>query len=441
MKIIDTTKNPNINQSLPSKTHSTATNSPIDPKHATSPMTHTPLESSIPTKIKERKLLKFLKAIKNWVSKLPFVPRILVISLPFALIIGGIGYFTYTSITSRVDPQKINLPSDIDAKVNNPNPSIFLEQISDPKTMENPINGIFMSVKEYEKMTETPPIAVMIENHPDARPQTGLIYADIVFETLAEGGITRFMPIYWSHMPEYVGPVRSTRLYYIHWLLPFDAIYAHIGGAVTDSPNTNAMGALFTYNVKTVGFSDIYWRDSKRASPHNAYVNTEDMISAAKTLGYSMESNFTNPPFKTDATYTNRGETSCYVIPWKNFTSGMDVEFKYDKDSNSYKRYLAGQPHVDAITGSQISVKTVIIEETTFTQSFDYEGHLILGTTGQGNATIYIDGKKIDATWSKSNVNDRTKYYVRGTNEEVVFNRGQIWVMILPINLYTLQDR
>ncbi len=132
-----------------------------------------------------------------------------------------------------------------------------------------------------------PVTAIMLENSPDARPQSGLKDAEIVYEAIAEGGVTRFLAVYQQHKPQLIGPVRSVRMYYVHWLTPYDASVAHIGGS-----------AAALQLVRNGSYRDIdqffnagsYWRANDRYAPHNVYTSFEKLDALNASKGYASSS-------------------------------------------------------------------------------------------------------------------------------------------------------
>jgi hypothetical protein len=310
-----------------------------------------------------------------------------------------------------------------------------LDSIEDPKTEESPLNGIRLTKKEYEEMTEYPPTAVMVENLNAARPQSGLDQADLVYETLAEGGITRFMPIYWSQSPNKVGPIRSSRTYFIDWLSPYNPIYMHIGQAASSDPEVDALGALYNYNIRTVQWQNIHWRSTDRPSPHNAYASIESTQEAAENLGYDEYESFESWNFKSDAPISERGKMKSVEIKYfKSNSYGMDcdVTYVYDKESNSYKRSHGETPHIDKENEVQLAPKVVIVQETVYEPTYDSKSRILMHVIGSGDAKIFMDGKVINAQWNKENRLSRTEYTNVANNKAIEFNRGQIWIMAVP---------
>lgn len=284
----------------------------------------------------------------------------------------------------------------------------------------------------YEKdLANRHPIAVMVENHPDARPQAGLDKASVIYEAEAEGGITRFMAIFGAYDANKVGPVRSARTYYVDWNDEYDGFYAHVGG------NADALALIEQLGIKdlnqfTYG-TQAYWREPEdgKAIEHTMFTDTEKLRNIAKDNGWSTStSDFTALPFKTDASKEARPEKQTITV---NFSSSLyNVQWNYDKTDNIYKRTMAGEAHNDRISGTQLSAKNIIVQyiDRTPTTNGD-ESAWEVATIGEGKAEIYLDGKKIDATWKKSSHKDRTKYY-DATGAEVKLNPGVTWYEVVP---------
>src|SRR5581483_11922210 len=189
-----------------------------------------------------------------------------------------------------------------------------------PKTQECPINGSMHTQQAKDAWSKRRPLAVMIENSTDARPQSGVSYADAVYETVAEGGITRFMAVFYCNsLPEVqVGPVRSARTYFLDWESEYDALYAHVGGA-NDSNHgpADALGQIETYKIRDlnqfgIGFPT-YWRDYQRlkkadgspvATEHTMYSTTTKLWAVGDQRGWA---NPDSTGAKWEATFT----------PWK----------------------------------------------------------------------------------------------------------------------------
>ncbi|MCR4297397.1 MAG: DUF3048 domain-containing protein, partial [Gallionella sp.] len=277
------------------------------------------------------------------------------------------------------------------------------------------------------------PYGVMIENLREVRPQSGLSQASVVYETLAEGGSTRFLAIFDPHeIITEIMPVRSARPYYIEWVSEFGALYAHAGGSpkaltvIWENPDINNLEALSNDGK-------YFWRDRTKFAPHNLVTSSEKINFALRDKALSEKSaSFRSWLFKDEASLTERG-TDGKTVSF-NFSSGLTykTDFLYRQSDNIYLRSNANSPHLDKNTGQQISVKNVIVqlvEEPGFDNTG--KGRLDIYVGGTGKAWIFRDGQVIEGTWQKNSRTDRTIFY-DSKGQEVELNRGNTWVHVLP---------
>ena len=273
------------------------------------------------------------------------------------------------------------------------------------------------------------PLAVSIENHPDARPQSGLIDASIVYEAITEGGITRFLAVYGPTDAKEVGPIRSARLFFMDWLKEYDAFFAHAGG------NEDALANIDKYAIKDIPHTEpYYYRDYKGrsvASEHTLYSSTDQLYNLAKSKGYdTTKSDYTAMKFKTDGPADPAGKGVEI-----NFSSeSYKVGWSFDPTTNKYSRTLAGAPHTDRTTGNQITAKNIIIQtvDRTFQPTGSYGSqNYVFKNIGSGSAYVLEDGKVIKATWKKTSLTDRTKF-TDETGAEISFDPGNTWYEIVP---------
>ncbi len=272
------------------------------------------------------------------------------------------------------------------------------------------------------------PIAVVIENHPDARPQSGYNDADLVYETLAEGGITRTLAIFQSKSSNEIGPVRSARSYFVDWLTAYGALFGHVGG------NADALDL-----VSQIGVADLnqfynggnYWRSSDRYAPHNVYTTTDKLYAAAKANNLSTTATVGSLKFKKDLVEKDRPATQNVSIEFSygDFTAG----YTYVPKTNTYSRSIAGEAAKDKNTGIQIAPKNVIVEFTPITPYVNYAGEQGVRITdiGSGSGYLFQDGKSVKITWSKSSREARTKY-TDESGKEIELNPGQTWIEVVP---------
>lgn len=325
--------------------------------------------------------------------------------------------------------------------------SSFVEDPNEPKTEECPLNGSLHTKKARESWEKRRPLAIMIENHTEARPQSGLTNADIIYEAIAEGGITRFMALFYCDLADVqVGPVRSARTYFLDWLGEYDALYAHVGGANTPGP-ADALSQIIRYEVKdlnqfSIGFP-VFWRDYQRlghpvATEHTMYSTTQKLWEVGAKRGWTAtdsanlrwDRNFTPWKFKDDS---GGGNVSGITVNFWDSQPNYIVEWNYDAASNSYKR-KNGEPHMDLNNNAQLAAKVIIIQfqkEANANDGYPGNVHLLYGTTGGGKALIFQDGNVQEGKWIKSSRTSRSKYVDSG-NKEILLNKGQIWIQTVP---------
>lgn len=265
-------------------------------------------------------------------------------------------------------------------------------------------------------INERPVTAVMIENSPDARPQAGLSQAGIVYEAVAEGGITRFLTLFQDTTPDYIGPVRSVRPYYVSWLMGYDAAVAHVGGSA------DALAMIRNLGVKDLDqFANTgpYRRVSNRVAPHNMYSDVGKLRDLQVQKGFT-SSKYT--PFERKEETKNTAPTVTSID--LNISSALyNPHYDYDAASNSYKRSLAGKPHNDERTG-QLSPKVVVVLTVPQGRNGIYSTY---ATVGSGEAHIFQDGTVTKATWNKAS-DGASLALIDAAGAPIKLNPGQTWI-------------
>lgn len=284
-----------------------------------------------------------------------------------------------------------------------------------PTTVPSTLTGLPVN----PSVNKLPVTGVMIENSDFARPQSGLGEAGVVFEAIAEGGITRFLALFQDTAPDNVGPIRSARPYYEQWALGFDAAFAHVGGspeALTDIKTWGVRDLNEFYN------GSYYHRISSREAPHNVYTGIPTLNQLETKLGYT-GSNFTGFPRKAEAPAK---QPTARTI---NFTlSGPDfnVAYNYDPASNSYKRSEAGAPHIDANSSGQITAKVVVAMVIAY--SLESDGyHSDYAVIGSGPAYVFQDGAVTIGQWTKSG-NANQIVFTDANNVPIKLDAGRTWI-------------
>jgi len=274
-----------------------------------------------------------------------------------------------------------------------------------------------------QAQSELPVTGVMIENSDDARPQSGMSQAGVIFEALAEGGVTRFLVLYQENEPTSVGPIRSARPYFIDWDLGFDATYVHVGG----SPD--GLAQIQTDKVKDINefyYGGDFTRITSREAPHNVYTSMNTILTLETRLGYNT-STFTAFPRKLDQPAKTPTATDL------NFTmSSADfaVNYMYQKTTNSYLRSEAGSPMIDAATNTQLNPKVVIAIVVPWTDgALDSSGayYTDYSDIGSGDCYVFQDGTVTTGTWSKTSPTSQITF-TNSAGTPIKLNAGQTWI-------------
>lgn len=276
---------------------------------------------------------------------------------------------------------------------------------------------------ESEAVSKQAVTGIMIENSPDARPQSGIKQAGIVYEAIAEGGITRFLALYQEAKPQLIGPVRSVRMYYVDWVAPYNASVAHIGGS-----------AAALAEVRNGSYRDIdqffnapyYWRASDRYAPHNVYTSFEKLDALNATKGYN-ESSFTAWP-RQDGKAAETPDATTIAI---NFSGPLfNTAYAYDAASNTYARSVGGAASTDREEG-QIAPNVVIAMKVAMSLVFEDGSRQSIETTGSGEAIVFQNGTAQAVTWKKASRADSI-HFIDSEGKELTLNRGQTWIAAVP---------
>jgi len=299
-----------------------------------------------------------------------------------------------------------------------PQPQTITQTKPEPVKTTEPSRLTGLEVNpEINKRTVT---GIMIENSPDARPQSGLKDAGIIYEAVAEGGITRFLALFQDTQPEYVGPVRSVRPYYLDFITPYDARIAHVGGSPV------ALEQIRQQKLKDLNqcFNPgPFWRERTRYAPHNMYTNVVKLKELEKQKGWKASE------YKT----LLRGEESkpADIITAKNINIIMsstlyNVSYEYDKTTNSYLRSEGGKPHKDFKSNKQLAPKIVVVPVIPRTQDGIYSVYAI---NGSGKVLVFQNGTVTEGTWKKSGRKDQFTF-TKKDGTPLKLAAGQTWITI-----------
>ena len=297
-----------------------------------------------------------------------------------------------------------------------------------PVLVERKLDGVMVP-----KGTGNPwPVTIMIDEHTAARPESGLQSASIVYETLAEGGIPRFMAVFADTSKlKYIGPIRSTRPYFVRYAAELNAVMVHGGG----SPDGLALIKKLRIQA-FMGISGAYAKYFFRAfggSVHGLYTNGTQLTAALKKAGtFKVKAKYSGWQFGDTTPKAQRANGKHGVIIDFSYGKSYIAEYRYDKVHDAYLRFTGGKPLIDRLTKKQISTRNVIIINTPKAKVLDRKGRLDINVIGKGTGYLLQAGKATKITWTKKNDRTRTMFYNAKSKQEIVFTRGNTWIDIVP---------
>ncbi len=294
----------------------------------------------------------------------------------------------------------------------------------------SPLSGL--ACQNYQRR----PLAVVLAEDPVARPLSGISQADLILEMpVITGSITRMMAVYVCGLPEEIGSLRSARHDFIPLAMGLDAILAHWGGShfALDELNQGIMDNIDAlknpYNA--------FYQKKEIPQPHNGFTSMERLINSAKKLGYRLENKFEGYPFQRQkdqiipslpkARSQKKTLKIGYAYPY-------NVEYQYNSETNSYRRWRANKPEIDKNNNQQVKAKSIVVMRAASRQ---IEGPYYndLDIEGRGDCQVYQDGQVIPCTWYKSKNNPASKlYFLDKNDQEISFVPGQIWIEIVELD-------
>lgn len=386
------------------------------------------------------------------------------VGLSLYLISTGLSYAAFSTF---ILPSSKQIP-----KLVTPTPNAkqghFKIDPSIPRTEACPLNGQLYTKQEKDAWDKHRPIFAMIENSTDARPQSGLAQADIIYEAIAEGGITRFAAVFYcgsAFSPTIISPVRSIRIYYLNMAAEYGdrPILMHAGGANDFSgegntaPKVRALEAIQSLGWGgTTGIDfdatnnmglPVFYRDENRlghpvATEHTVVGKLDKAIEMAAKRGWTNVSptgvawnkNFVPWKFADDIEAAKRPASQKVSFAFSTyFADDYKVDWTYDPQTNSYKRNVGGEPQKDLETEEQLTAKNIVIEYTKEEISIDENKHMYYEVTGSGTGLVIQNGQVYKVNWRKANKQARTIYTDQKTGKEITFVRGPIWIDLLGI--------
>ncbi len=277
---------------------------------------------------------------------------------------------------------------------------------------------------EDEADAKLRPIAVMLDNEYNARPQSGLLDAEIVYEFPVEGNITRYMAIYHHNISDKIGPVRSARPYFIDKALEYNAVYVHCGGSPQALEDLNAMKVDTLNDLKG---SPCFWRTKDRKMPHNLYTSTRLMREVMTDK--KMETKSAPAYFKFSEALLEPDGKKVGSIAFS-YSKGYKVGYVYDANEKTYYRTINGEKHLDKESGKAVTAANIIVEKTSV-KVLDKVGRLEVKNIGKDRGYLLTGGKLIEIEWQKSGRKEKTVYKdLKGS--EITLNKGTTWIQVVP---------
>jgi hypothetical protein len=345
-----------------------------------------------------------------------------------------------------------------------------------PKTEECPINGEMFTKVEKDIWSTRRPLTAMIENHYEARPYFGLTRADVMYEAVAEGGITRYLGVFYcaaSTQDFRIAAVRSARVYFVKWAAEYGdfPIFLHWGGA-NNIDNNNPSGVKYKGAVAPevdafLLLDKLGWRngrygndldgqsnigvpvikrlnnrlgpDKQLAAEHTPTAYVDEVFKEAESRGFAYkdsdgnawDENFREWKFADDAPLSSPKATDISFEFWRNKPE-YDVRWVYEPSTNSYKRFNGADPTVDGDNNNkQVEAKDIVIQFLDERGPVDKELHMYYENVGDGDIILFQNGDVIKGTWEKDDIFGRTLFY-NENGDEIKFVRGQIWIEGIP---------
>ncbi|MCB2361784.1 DUF3048 domain-containing protein [Clostridium estertheticum] len=267
-------------------------------------------------------------------------------------------------------------------------------------------------------------VLAIVENSLDARPQSGLNDADIVYETMAEGGIPRFITLFQKESPKKIGPIRSARAYFLDISKEYNLPFAHCGGSEEALLKINGE-KLMSMNEMTN--ASTYWRDSIRKAPHNLYTSTDKLRELIKIKKFVYSPSVTLKFNKSYWDNTKLNKASDIFL-----TLNKYYNTRYTYKNGLYLKSMDGKSSTDKENKLPLSVKNVVVQITTIKTQAD-GSHLDIKLVGTGNGYVISNGKYVKMFWSKKTTTSKTLLTDEKGNV-LPLNPGKTWWNIVDKN-------
>ncbi|MEK7100309.1 MAG: DUF3048 domain-containing protein [Patescibacteria group bacterium] len=388
----------------------------------------------------------------------------------FMLVLGFIGLFLVSTGVSLAAFTFL-VTGGASGTVNPTTGKVSRVDLSKPKTESCPINGELFTKEQMELWSKKRPIVAVIENHTESRPQSGLSVADVVYEAVAEGGITRFLAVFYCGIADNnytIGQIRSARVYFINYALEYgiNPLFVHWGGANNIDNNmpsgvkakgqidprvdaykllekvgwVNGRYGSDMNGATNTGYPALYTDDRRMdlATEHQKVGSTDKIYEEATKRGFDYEDSdgvawdekFVMWKF-IDGKSSSSPTASEISFDFWDSMAGYDVTWKYDSANNYYLRFNGDKEHTDLESKTQLRAKNIAVVYAKEEGPVDQEHHMLYTVTGIGKALVFQNGDVIEGTWEKKLSTDRL-VFLDESDKEISFVRGQTWIEVLP---------
>lgn len=365
-------------------------------------------------------------------------PRLVAVVV-MAIVVAACGSPSFAAPTASdlaVGPAGSVAPASTEPAGETPSASPSAESSASPSPSPTPVPTPVLAVAPLTGRLVQPalatrhPIAVMVDDHWAARPQSGFTEASVVWQAPAEGGIPRYMMIFAEGNPISVGPVRSARLYFVQWAAEWKAAFVHVGGSPQAMALLRAKGrGELVYDADQYRWGAYLWRTTDRASPHNVYTDGKRLRALAAKVGAApLEAARPVWAFRPDAALDLRPAGARIDVAY----SYGAFSYRYDRQSNTWRRSVNGKLQKDRASGAVVAPKNVLVMEVAFgSLGAGQKGRLEAANIGSGRAWIATNGKVVRGTWKKVSAGSPTRFF-DGAGKAVTLTVGQTFVQVMP---------
>ena len=291
-------------------------------------------------------------------------------------------------------------------------------EIEEEIKWRSPLSGLATT----EEALNRRPVAVMFDNHPRARWQSGVNQAEIMYEFPVENPYTRYIGIFLMNSPDSIGPVRSTRPYLVHTIAGYDPLYVRCGGSEAGKAEVKR------YDIADIDglYSNAFTRSSKKRAPNNLYISMSNIIKEQKRLNYGEYANYEGYKFNLEDVDVSDLDANIVNIAYNNQNT---TRYEYDTAKKLYTRYKDNKLHIDELDNTTVVTKNIIIQEVK-SKILDDVGRKEIDVIGSGKGKYISNGKVKDISWEKRSVKERIVYF--DEKGELSLNTGNTWIQMVP---------